>query len=219
MTNRHFGQTSSGQTVSVPFAGIALFCCACATTDTDGSRVETPEPTHPQGVYVPPNVQQQGYATPYVSPIAPSSYVSPTLAAQAPIPVTPTTAAAPSAAPSDPGLYAGDKGFSPWPDANGPSWAVQNSDGVSNAQEVVAGMGAAFRRCYNRALQEDPTIRGSVRMTASIGPDGQVVSLTPTNVIGLPGNMVVCLYMRVKSAQFAPPSRGGATVVIPISFV
>jgi len=185
---------------------MALACGACATMDSDGERVGSPEVGNFYGVYVPPTVQQQTHAQSYSAP-----YVSPTPA--------PSTAAAPNPAPSDPGLYAGDQGFSPWPSAIGPSWAVQGSGNVANARDVVVGMGAGFRRCYNRALQDDPTVAGSVRVTASIGPDGQVISATPTNVIGLPGNMVVCLYIRVKSAQFAPPSGGKATIVIPISFV
>ncbi len=220
MTNRHFGQTGA-----IAVAGIALFCSACATMDSDGDRVETasPEAGNPYGVYVPPTVQQQayaqGYSAPYVSPTAPSSpYVSPMPAARAS--EAPSTVAVPSAPPSpDPGLYAGDQGYSPWPSANGPSWAAQGSGNVANARDVVAGMGAGFRRCYNRALQDDPKAFGSVRLTAIIGPDGRVVSVTPSAPIGLPGNMIVCLIVRVSSAQFAPPAGGKATIVIPTSFV
>ena len=131
----------------------------------------------------------------------------------------PSTAAGPSALPPDPGVYAGDQGFSPWPSAQGPLWAVQGSGNVTNAQEVVAGMSAGFRRCYNTALKDDPNIGGgSIRFQAIIGPDGRVASLSSTNIVGLPGNMVVCLYVRVQSAQFAPPDGGKATIEIPVSF-
>lgn len=204
-------------------ASMALACGACATMDSDGERVERPEAGNPYGVYVQPTVQQQVYAqsysAPYVSLTAPSlPYVSPTRAAQAS--EAPSTVAVPSAPPPpDPGMYAGDQGFSPWPSANGPSWAVQGSGKVANAQDVVAGMGAGFRRCYNRALKDDPKAAGSVRLTAIIGPDGRVVSVTPSAPIGLPGNMIVCLIVRVSSAQFAPPDGGKATIVIPTSFV
>jgi hypothetical protein len=90
---------------------------------------------------------------------------------------------------------------------------------VANAQSVVAGMGAGFRRCYNRGLQTDPTMKGSVRITARIGPNGEVLSASPSGGGGLSGDVIGCVVSRVQSAQFAPPDGGGATVVIPVSFV
>jgi len=90
---------------------------------------------------------------------------------------------------------------------------------VANAQGVVAGMQAGFRRCYNRGLQTDPTMKGSVRMTARIGPNGEVLSASPSGGGGLSGEVIGCVAARVQSAQFAPPDGGGATVVIPVSFV
>lgn len=90
---------------------------------------------------------------------------------------------------------------------------------VANAQGVVAGMQAGFRRCYNRGLQTDPTMKGSVRITARIGPNGEVLSASPSGGGGLSGEVIGCVAARVQSAQFAPPDGGGATVVIPVSFV
>jgi hypothetical protein len=89
---------------------------------------------------------------------------------------------------------------------------------VANASSVVAGMSAGFRRCYNRGLQEDPSMKGSVRITARIGPNGEVLSATPSGS-GLSGTVVSCVVARVQSAQFAPPDGGGATIVIPVTFV
>jgi hypothetical protein len=89
---------------------------------------------------------------------------------------------------------------------------------VANASSVVAGMAAGFRRCYNKGLQEDPNMKGSVRITARIGPNGEVTSVSPSGS-GLSGSVVSCVAARVSSAQFAPPEGGGATVVIPVTFV
>lgn len=89
---------------------------------------------------------------------------------------------------------------------------------VSNASSVVAGMAAGFRRCYNRALQENPNIAGSMKVRAKIGPNGEVLAAEPTEVKGLPGGLTSCVAMRVSSAQFAPPTGGAATVVIPVAF-
>jgi hypothetical protein len=89
---------------------------------------------------------------------------------------------------------------------------------VANASSVVAGMAAGFRRCYNKGLAEDPNMKGSVRITAKIGPNGEVLSVSPSGS-GLSGTVVSCVAARVSSAQFAPPEGGGATIVIPVTFV
>ncbi len=90
---------------------------------------------------------------------------------------------------------------------------------VANASSVVAGMAAGFRRCYNNGLKEDPNMKGSVRVTARIGPNGEVLSASASGGGGLSGSVVGCVQARVASAQFAPPEGGGATVVIPVTFV
>ncbi|MDI1430477.1 AgmX/PglI C-terminal domain-containing protein [Polyangium sorediatum] len=97
--------------------------------------------------------------------------------------------------------------------------AAVSGGNVANASSVVAGMAAGFRRCYNRGLQADPTMKGSVRITAKIGPNGEVLSASPSGGGGLSGEVVSCVVARVQSAQFSPPEGGGATVVIPVSFV
>jgi hypothetical protein len=90
---------------------------------------------------------------------------------------------------------------------------------VANASAVVAGMAAGFRRCYNKGLSEDPNMKGSVRITAKIGPNGEVLGASPSGGGGLSGTVISCVAARVSSAQFAPPEGGGATVVIPVTFV
>jgi hypothetical protein len=97
--------------------------------------------------------------------------------------------------------------------------AAVSGSNVANASSVVAGMSAGFRRCYNRGLSEDPTMKGSVRITAKIGPNGEVLSATPSGGGGLSGTVISCVVARVQSAQFSPPEGGGATIVIPVTFV
>jgi hypothetical protein len=91
------------------------------------------------------------------------------------------------------------------------------SNQVPGAQRVVAGMRAGFRKCYGRALAEDPKVAGSIRVTAKIGPNGEVLSVTHQGQ-KLPETLVTCVLARVSSAQFPPPPGGGAVIVIPISF-
>jgi hypothetical protein len=90
---------------------------------------------------------------------------------------------------------------------------------IFDAGPVVAGMRGGFRACYNRGLIEDPTMKGSVRITASVGPNGEVKSAQPSVGGGtLSSTVISCLAARVRSAQFSPPTGGGATLVIPIIF-
>lgn len=125
----------------------------------------------------------------------------------------------------------GSKGTGDQPTGAGSAKAVKGPTGsasiggasvsggnVANASSVVAGMAAGFRRCYNRGLQEDPNMKGSVRITAKIGPNGEVLGASPSGGGGLSGTVTSCVAARVSSAQFAPPEGGGATVVIPVSF-
>jgi len=90
---------------------------------------------------------------------------------------------------------------------------------VANASAVVAGMQAGFRRCYDRGLAENPDMQGSLRFTAKIGPSGEVLSVSPSGGAGLSDTVISCVSARIASAKFAPPEGGGATLVIPISFV
>jgi hypothetical protein len=89
---------------------------------------------------------------------------------------------------------------------------------VSNADRVVAGMRAGFRACYNKGLASNPDLQGSVRITAKIGPNGEVVSATPSGGAGLGDEVVSCVVRRVQAATFSAPEGGGATIVIPVTF-
>lgn len=96
--------------------------------------------------------------------------------------------------------------------------AVVGGDG-SSVQSVVAAMGADFRRCYNNGLQTNPNMKGSLRITARIGPNGEVVVANPSGGNGLSKEVIDCVVARFKSARFSPPEGGGATIVVPVSFV
>lgn len=96
--------------------------------------------------------------------------------------------------------------------------AAVSGGSVSNADRVVAGMRAGFRACYNRGLANNPDLHGSVKIVARVGPNGDVVSATPQGGTTLGQDVVDCVVRRVKSASFDPPSGGGATVVIPVTF-
>jgi hypothetical protein len=89
---------------------------------------------------------------------------------------------------------------------------------VIDAERVVAQLRGRFRVCYNHGLASNPTLQGSVKITAKIGPNGEVVSATPSGGEGLGDEVVSCLVSRIMGANFRPPEGGGASIVIPITF-
>ncbi|MBK8939692.1 MAG: AgmX/PglI C-terminal domain-containing protein [Polyangiaceae bacterium] len=90
---------------------------------------------------------------------------------------------------------------------------------VSNASAVVAGMAAGLRRCYNRGLNEDPTMQGSLKLNVAVGPNGEVLSATPVGVKGLSGTVASCAAAVASSRSFDKPGGGSATITIPVSFM
>jgi hypothetical protein len=89
---------------------------------------------------------------------------------------------------------------------------------VIDAERVVAQLRGRFRACYERGLASNPDLQGSVKITAKIAANGEVVSATPSGGAGLGDEVVSCLVSRVMGANFRPPEGPGATIVIPITF-
>lgn len=91
---------------------------------------------------------------------------------------------------------------------------------VANAPKIVAGMAAGFRRCYNKSLQEHPSMSGSIRIVAGIGLNGEVLSTRSSGGEGLAARAIECLTARVSGATFSPPkSTSSPTVTIPVTLL
>jgi TonB family protein len=96
-----------------------------------------------------------------------------------------------------------------------PDVAVGN---LPDAGKVVASLRPMLRACYKHELDFDPNAKGSVRVTATIGPNGDVSSVQ-TAVSGLSSGMNACVSRVVRGAPFGAPVGGGsAQVAIPMSF-
>lgn len=90
---------------------------------------------------------------------------------------------------------------------------------ISGAAAVVAGMRAGFRRCYQRGLDANPDIAGSIRLTIQVGPGGNVSSVSGGSTGNLPGTVVDCVKARAQASQFNPPDGGSAVIDVPVTFV
>jgi hypothetical protein len=88
---------------------------------------------------------------------------------------------------------------------------------VADASAVVAGMAPGFRRCFIKGLKEDPTMKATVRVTAKIGKNGEVLAASPSGSGTLSSAVTDCVAARVASAKFSPPEGGLAAIVIPVS--
>ncbi len=90
---------------------------------------------------------------------------------------------------------------------------------VTNASQVVAGMRAGFRACYQRGLSQNPDAQGSIRLSIRVGPGGEVQGVSASASGNLPGSVVSCVQSRASAAQFAPPEGGSAVISVPVTFV
>jgi hypothetical protein len=89
---------------------------------------------------------------------------------------------------------------------------------VNNASRVVAGMRAGFRNCYNRELAQNPDAQGSIRLSITVGPGGEVQNVQ-ASASGNLGSAVACVRARAQAAQFDPPKGGNAVIQVPVTFV
>ncbi len=89
---------------------------------------------------------------------------------------------------------------------------------IPGAGAVIAGLSGVFRRCYqNGLLRENPDMEGAVRVTARVGSNGEVVSVTSSATGSISPGVAACIASKVQGAQFSPPKNGqGAVLVIPV---
>jgi len=89
---------------------------------------------------------------------------------------------------------------------------------VSNAGQIVASMRKDFKLCWDAQLSQPNAIREvKGKLTAKLGADGHVVSITNSGF----GSAALerCLERVVTQGKFDAPAGGGATIVIPLSFL
>lgn len=89
---------------------------------------------------------------------------------------------------------------------------------IEDADEVVALLRPAMRRCYEDALRHNPALTGCTVMGARVGPDGTVLSIGPLIARELTPELVECLGEVLRGARFTPTGRS-SSLQIPIWFV
>lgn len=88
-------------------------------------------------------------------------------------------------------------------------------------QREIRRRSGAIQRCYARALQNEPTLRGTLKLAFWIGPDGAVGALKVQQAdeslrrVGVDA----CVQAEIAAIQFPPVAGGGSTqVVYPFRF-
>jgi hypothetical protein len=97
--------------------------------------------------------------------------------------------------------------------------APTTSGPIADAESVVASLRRRFRRCYEKGLAHDSAMSGSVVVAAKVSPNGEVSSVDAKNVQGLSSDVVSCIEVVVRGAQFTAPHGTGSTIEIPVKFV
>jgi hypothetical protein len=87
-----------------------------------------------------------------------------------------------------------------------------------DAERVVAGLRGPFRQCYQKGLDQFPDAEGGIRLTITVGPNGEPQSVGASPSGNLPPMVVSCVSGRARGAQFAAPTGGRAVVVVPVVF-
>lgn len=87
---------------------------------------------------------------------------------------------------------------------------------VSDAESVIRGqLHPRAKRCYQKALENDPTLAGRIVITIKVGPSGEVDSVGGGGL----GSVGGCIAGAARGLKFSPPGPNGATISVPFNFV
>ena len=90
---------------------------------------------------------------------------------------------------------------------------------VANAERVLAGAKARFRRCYMKGLAANPNLQGLLKLTVPVSASGEVTNVTVKPGHGLTESVAQCIIDRITSAQFdAPTGSGAAKLTVTLKF-
>ena len=85
-------------------------------------------------------------------------------------------------------------------------------------QRVLDGARPRFRICYERALELDPSLEGTVRLRFVVGATGDVVAASAERSTLDDSETVACILHMVEGVSFPPSEAGDVTVVQSLTF-
>jgi hypothetical protein len=89
---------------------------------------------------------------------------------------------------------------------------------AGNAESVVRGqLAGAAKACYERALQGNPTLAGTVSVVITVGPSGEAAGVSAS---GVDPGVAACISGAARRLNYGAVQGGGtATVSASFSFV
>jgi hypothetical protein len=103
---------------------------------------------------------------------------------------------------------------------SGPAGCAGPCEGAEPAglQGQLAAKAGLARGCYERALRQNPTLQGRMRVTVRVAPNGSVCNANVTqNELGDAG-VASCVSQIFRSATFAAPQVGCVEAAVPLRF-
>lgn len=89
----------------------------------------------------------------------------------------------------------------------------------SVVRRVVGKHKSSFKVCYRRALEENPSARGDVRVRFTVSPTGRVSTVEVDDISLNSAVATACLTRVVRRLRFPEwPGQGRATVTYPMTF-
>lgn len=91
---------------------------------------------------------------------------------------------------------------------------------TSDLEAALAFRAKTAHKCYDDALAQDSTLRGSVKISVRIASNGNICSANPASSDLANPNVANCIANRFRQAgHFPPPSGGCLDVNVPISLL
>jgi hypothetical protein len=87
------------------------------------------------------------------------------------------------------------------------------------AEATIARLRPSFRSCYNKGLDRNPNMAGTLEIVIDIAPNGDVTSATKGGGSGLSPDVEACMLGKVSHASFDAPGGAGAKLRVPITVV
>lgn len=74
----------------------------------------------------------------------------------------------------------------------------------------------AIEKCYRAALESEPSLKGSVKLQITIGPDGDVTKVTDAGSTLPDDDVLDCAKDAYEKAEFPAPKGGSVIVIYPL---
>jgi len=163
------------------------------------------------GVFVFRSRAPEPAPSPTTTPVAPTTSPPPVFDEPPPPPPPPAETAAEPAVPAEP------KAPEKRPALGGCAGECRGT-APPGFQGQLAAKGAASRGCYERALRQNPTLQGRMKVSIRVGPDGNVCRANVvSNELGDQG-VAACVAQIFRSAAFSAPKGGCVDAEVPLKF-